>query len=84
MVMARLLPNMVKLMRFRTIKWLLSMWRAYRFYHSKERLFSSRTKFMHDMRPKLNGNFITWPDAIFWVEPEDVSRAIKCADKSRK
>lgn len=64
-----------------TLTWLWCMWRVARTYGRNGLLFSRRLKFMEELRPLTGGNRIEYPEAIFWVTPEDVNRALSVVNK---
>ena len=58
------------------ICWLWAMWRAKRIYRARGTMFSHRLNFMEHLRPFIGQETrIAYPDAIFWIEPKDVTRA---------
>lgn len=59
--------------------WLLAMTRLRRY--CEEVLFSKRQVAMMEVRPKTeSGRTIAYPDAMFYIAPADVDRAIAMAD----
>jgi hypothetical protein len=63
----------------KTIFWLYSVWRARRVYQMRGLLFSQRVRFLDELRPfasTTEQTRIAYPDAIFFIRPVDVDRAI--------
>lgn len=70
-------------MRCSVAKWLWCLWRVQRVYRARGLMFSQRKHFLDELRPFVapssriaSENRIAWPDAIFWITPADVDRAI--------
>ena len=64
----------------KTIEWLWSMYRLRKLYRAPDVLFSQRTALLQSVRPLVGMEFsssdvVDWPDAIFAIKPEDVTRA---------
>lgn len=71
-------------MRCNMVSWLWCCWKAQRFYRKTGTLFSQRVKFLEELRPYSQtrpdqGARVGYPDAMFWITPDDVERASRIA-----
>lgn len=65
--------------------WLWTMHRASLICRRPRLLFSDRKRFLDELRPKIIlEERITYPDAIFFVTPEDLKRAEALLSRPRK
>jgi hypothetical protein len=65
------------------IRWALAMIKARRI--ARGLMFSQRMRFFDELRPILGKETrIAWPDGMFWVSSEDVSRARTALTRSNK
>lgn len=66
----------------RLIAWLFCMYRVWRIWHDRDLLFSERKTFMDNLRPRVDGGCIAYPDAFLMITRRDVDMAENAIEKN--